>query len=111
MPTADGPFFALDAAEAQAMLSAGSIVIVDVREAHEFAAGHIPGSINMPLSRFDPSDLPVDQGKRVVLSCAAGMRSFRALEMTAEAGVPVDTHLKPGFKGWISAGLPYDQGF
>ena len=59
-------------------LREGSIVLVDVREPHEFAAGHIPGAVSQPLSTFDPSALP--QGKRVVFSCAAGVRSVRALE-------------------------------
>ena len=59
-------------------LREGSFVLVDVREPHEFAAGHIPGAVSQPLSTFDPSALP--QGKRVVFSCAAGVRSVRALE-------------------------------
>ena len=49
-------------------LREGSIVLVDVREPHEFAAGHIPGAVSQPLSTFDPSALP--EGKRVVFSCA-----------------------------------------
>ena len=43
-------------------LREGSILLVDVREPHEFAAGHIPGSVSHPLSTFDPSTLP--EGKR-----------------------------------------------
>ena len=51
--------------------------VVDVREPHEFAAGHIPNALNMPTSSFDPKDLP--QGKPVVLVCQAGGRSRNAL--------------------------------
>ena len=37
---------------------------VDLREPHEFVAGHIPNALNMPMSGFDPRELP--QGKPVV---------------------------------------------
>jgi rhodanese-related sulfurtransferase len=60
-------------------LREGSFVLVDVREPHEFAAGHIPGAVSHPLSSFDPSVLP--DGKRIVFSCAAGVRSVRAIEI------------------------------
>lgn len=108
MPVKDGPFFALDAHETRAMLESGAILVVDVRETYEFEAGHMPGAVNMPLSRFDPADLPTEDGKRIVLSCAAGMRSFRALEMAAAAGVDVDTHVGLGMKGWYAAGYPVE---
>lgn len=87
-----------------AALERGDIILVDVREPHEFAAGRIPGSRLMPLSRFDPADLPFDEGKQVVLSCAAGVRSRQALNMAAAAGAPVDTHYAGGFKDWVMSG-------
>ena len=39
-------------------VDAGDVAVVDVREPHEFAAGHIPEAVNLPLSRFDPEELP-----------------------------------------------------
>jgi rhodanese-related sulfurtransferase len=44
-------------------------LVVDVREPLEFEEGHIPGAINVPLSRFDPEALPAD--KQIVLVCQA----------------------------------------
>ncbi len=35
-------------------LSDGSMLVIDVREQHEYAAGHIPGAVSHPLSEFDP---------------------------------------------------------
>jgi rhodanese-related sulfurtransferase len=87
-------------------LADGSIVLVDVREPHEFAAGHIPGSVSHPLSSFDPSSLPSD--KRVVLSCAAGVRSARAVEFAQALGRNVTEHYKGGFKDWVAAGEPVE---
>lgn len=80
------------------------IVLVDVREPHEFALGHIPGSVSMPLSRFDPSMLPDEPGRRIVLSCAAGVRSLQAMGLARAAGLDIDTHYAGGFKDWFMSG-------
>ena len=85
-------------------LADGSLVLVDVREPHEFAAGHIPGSVSQPLSSFDPLDLPRGEGQRVVFSCAAGIRSVRAIEIAQAAGLPLREHYAGGFKEWAMAG-------
>ncbi|KFG68969.1 rhodanese-like domain-containing protein [Microvirga sp. BSC39] len=87
-------------------LREGSLLLVDVREPHEFAAGHIPGSVSLPLSSFDPSDLP--EGKRIVFSCAAGVRSVRAIEFAQAAGRDIREHYKGGFKDWAAAGEPVE---
>ena len=86
----------------------GSIVLVDVREPHEFAAGHIPGSVSMPLSTFDPNAIPSEPGKRVVFSCAAGVRSVRAIEFAQAFGHDIREHYKGGFKDWAASGEPVE---
>ncbi len=91
-------------------LRAGTIILVDVREPHEFKAGHIPGAISMPLSSFDPAELPRVAGKRIVFSCAAGVRSMQAALLARSGGVAVDAHYRGGFKDWIMAGEPVEPG-
>lgn len=87
------------------MLQQGRALVVDVREVDEYAAGHIPGAINLPLSGFRASQLP-DPGERLlVLNCAAGRRSAMALDKCAVAQAEVDTHLAGGFGAWKAAGL------
>ncbi len=81
-----------------------SSAIVDVREPHEFAAGHVPGAINLPLSRFDPAELPTD--RPVVLICQSGGRSAKALRAAQEAGVSDVRHYAPGTGGWRARGGP-----
>lgn len=98
----------LDIDAVRAGLADGSMLIVDVREPHEFAAGRIPGSVSRPLSQFDPGDLPDVAGKRIVLSCAAGVRSRHALAFAQSAGVPVDSHYIGGFKDWVMQGGPVE---
>jgi len=90
-----------------AALMAGEILLVDVREPNEFENERIAGALLHPLSTFEPKALPVGQGRRVVLHCAAGGRSQRALEACAAAGVAVDVHMAGGMGAWKAAGLAY----
>ena len=97
------------AKELDAMLRAGSAVVVDVREVDEFAAGHIPGAINMPLSTFQPSKLPDHAGKKLVLNCLGGKRSGLALDQCGVVQAAADTHLAGGFGAWEAARLPIER--
>lgn len=88
-------------------LADGSILVIDVREAHEFEAGHIPGAVSHPLSEFDPAalaELVRTDGRRPVLSCAAGVRSANALVAAQRAGLNLCEHYRGGFKDWYAAG-------
>ena len=88
-------------------LADGSLLLIDVREDHEFARGRIPGSVSHPLSSFDPEALKAliaADGRRPVFSCAAGVRSVHALAAAQSAGIPVEEHYVGGFKDWYRAG-------
>lgn len=88
-------------------LADGSMLVIDVREAHEYEAGHIPGAISHPLSAFDPealASLIAEDGRRPVLSCAAGVRSANALLAAQNAGLDIAEHYRGGFKDWYGAG-------
>lgn len=99
----------VDAQELDAMIRTGEALVVDVREVDEFAAGHIPGAVNMPLSTFQPSRLPDPAGKVLVLNCQGGVRSAKALEKCSFAQAVVDTHLAGGFGAWQAARLPVER--
>jgi rhodanese-related sulfurtransferase len=90
--------------DVKAGLADGSMLVVDVREPHEFAMGHIPGSVLMPLSGFNPADIPKPADKRVVFSCAAGVRSMQALAIAQAAGLDLVEHYRGGFKEWAGMG-------
>lgn len=96
----------ITAGELATMIEQGAALVVDVREFEEFAAGHIPGAINMPLSTFQPSRLPAAGGKTLVLNCLGGKRSGMALDKCAAVQTDIDTHLAGGFGAWQAAGLP-----
>jgi rhodanese-related sulfurtransferase len=97
-------------AELKALLDQGQALVIDVREPEEFAAEHIAGAVNLPLSSFDPARLPAADGKTVILQCAGGKRSGMALDRCAEAQAAIDTHLAGGLGAWKSAGLPVERG-
>lgn len=96
----------ISATELATMIEANQVLVVDVREADEFAAGHIPGAVNLPLSAFQASRLPDPAGRTLVLNCLGGKRSAQALDACAAASAAVDTHLAGGFNAWARAGLP-----
>ncbi|PWC39923.1 sulfurtransferase [Azospirillum sp. TSO35-2] len=95
----------VDAATAIGWLAKGDAIVVDVREAHEHRAGHIPGAILNPLSSFDPSRVPVDPGKHLVFHCQGGMRCGPAAErMMASGFTGTVNRLRGGFAAWVGAG-------
>ena len=95
--------------EVAAGLAAGSILLVDVREPNETAVERIPGAVLVPLSRFDPDDIPDPQGRTVVFMCAVGIRSLRAAEAALAGGYPYGAHLAGGLKSWKAAGFPTER--
>ena len=88
----------VDFDELEKAVDAGAWTVVDVREPHEFAVGHIPGALNLPLSSFDPQELP--QGKPIVLICQAGGRSKNALNRARTMGRDDVRHYAGGMNGW-----------
>ncbi len=85
-----------------AAVKSGEAAVVDVRESNEFAAGHIPGAVSHPLSRFDPGKLPAD--KPVILICQAGGRSRTALDKAHAAGRRDVKHYPGGMSQWRMRG-------
>ncbi|KHK91125.1 rhodanese-like domain-containing protein [Novosphingobium malaysiense] len=99
----------ITAEQLDSMLRADEALVVDVREPDEFAAGHIPGAMNMPLSSFQASKLPHPAGKKLILNCQGGKRSGMALDKCGLATAEVDTHLAGGFGAWQAARLPVER--
>lgn len=87
--------------ELRGLLARRECALVDVREPAEFASGHAPDAISLPLSRFDPKALPAG---RIVLICKSGGRSGNALALARRAGVANVTHFAGGMGLWTSLG-------
>ena len=91
-------------------IAEGRYLLVDVREPNEVAAEAYPDSVVVPLSSFDPTDIPDPHGKQVVFACRSGKRSVTASLAAQAAGLPYDKHLAGGILGWKAAGLPTKSG-
>jgi len=96
----------LDPGQLHRALMSDDVVLVDVREPDEHRAERIAGAVNLPLSAFDPKALPAAGGRTLVLHCAGGVRSVKALEICRRQGVDVRHHLAGGLNAWKAAGLP-----
>lgn len=73
--------------------------VIDVREAHEYEAGHIPGAVNMALSEFEENYPELSKGKEYLLVCRSDARSGRATEFLTEQGYDA-TNVEGGMLQW-----------
>jgi rhodanese-related sulfurtransferase len=87
-------------------LEEGRMVLVDVREPNETAVERFPGAVLVPLSAFDPSEIPRSEGCEVVFACRSGRRSVTASLAAQEQGFAYGSHLAGGILAWKAAGLP-----
>lgn len=86
-------------------------VLVDVREAEEFAAGHPVGARSVPLSDLE-AKLPTtvkNKALPVLLFCATGARARRALETTKKLGYANAQVVAGGMRAWKDANLPVEK--
>ncbi len=96
----------IDPASLRKLLDQQAVNLVDVREPSEHAGEKIPGSILLPLSKFDPDRVPFDANKLTVLYCRTGNRSAQAAQKLFAAGIDEVTHLEGGMSAWVQAGYP-----
>lgn len=105
----DGPT-AIDAVAAKMRLdSADPPFVLDVREDHEFRAGHIAGAMLLPLGQLSArlDDLPRD--REILVACRSGSRSGRAARLLHSAGFHA-VNLSDGMIGWQMKGYPVGKG-
>ncbi len=91
-------------------MAEGRYLLVDVREPNEVEAEAYPYGVVVPLSTFDPKEIPDPAGKEVVFACRSGKRSVTASLAAQVAGLPYDKHLAGGILGWKAAGLQTKTG-
>jgi rhodanese-related sulfurtransferase len=91
-------------------MAEGRYLLVDVREPNEVAVEAYPGGVVVPLSSFEPKDIPDPGGKQVVFACRSGKRSVTASLAAQAAGLAYDKHLAGGMLAWKAAGLPTKSG-
>jgi len=90
-------------AELQMLLTglvAADLQLIDVRDPHEFAVGHLPQSINIPLSTLDSQVHLLNRNRRIVFVCRSGMRSQQACAIAAQVGIFNTANVSGGLQQW-----------
>ena len=98
----------LSPAEVNARLSAGKAVLVDIREADEFARSHVAGALSRPLSQWEQAHLAVKPGGDVIFTCRSGARTHGACDRLAARIEGTAYVLDGGIDGWVQSGLPLE---
>ncbi|HEX4897760.1 MAG TPA: rhodanese-like domain-containing protein [Candidatus Limnocylindrales bacterium] len=93
-----------------AVLRDDGAIIIDVREPDEWAAGHIPGAILIPLGELPSRIGDVPPNRPIVVVCRSGNRSAQGRDILIGAGFPAVTSLDGGMNDWAGAGLPIETG-
>jgi rhodanese-related sulfurtransferase len=79
--------------------------LLDVREADEWEAGHVPGALHIPLGELGVRYLEIDRGREIYVICRRGNRSDHAARALAGAGWQA-LNVSDGMIGWHAAGRP-----
>lgn len=101
----------LTAAGAVQLINREKAVIIDVCEPEEFAREHLKGAKNVPLSQLEDKLAALVKNKELplILVCASGMRSKRALSVAKKLGYVNAQSMAGGHKAWKEANLPLDK--
>ena len=96
------------AQEVTLLINRGKATIVDVRDANEFAAGHLPEAKNIPLGDLSTrlGELEKFKNKSIIVVCQSGARASSAAAKLAKAGYADVVNLDGGVAAWKKAGLP-----
>ncbi len=102
---------ALNPAGAVQLINRAKAVVVDVCEPAEFAAGHVSGAKNVPLGELEAKLPGVIKNKALplILVCASGARSGRAVAIAKKLGYEQAQSLGGGLKAWKEANLPVEK--
>jgi rhodanese-related sulfurtransferase/DNA-binding transcriptional ArsR family regulator len=88
----------------------GLVTVLDVRPAEEYAAGHVPGAINVPIDKLEGYLAKLPKRKEVIAYCRGPycLMSFEAVEKLRRRGFKAK-RLQDGYPEWRAAGLPVER--
>lgn len=90
-----------------ARMQDGLVTVLDVRPEDEFALGHVPGAINIPVGELEERLSSLDPGQEIVAYCRGPycVMSFEAVAKLRKKGLAA-RRLEAGMPEWIAAGMP-----
>jgi sulfur-carrier protein adenylyltransferase/sulfurtransferase len=75
-------------------------LLIDVREPHEWSAGHLEGALHIPLGELAPRLAEIARDAAPVFMCRSGGRSLAACQMALRAGIAAPANLEGGLLAW-----------
>jgi len=104
-------FEAVPAAELLDRARKGLVTVLDVRPPEEYAAGHVPGALNIPLQQLEKRLRELPKRREVIAYCRGPfcLMSYEAVQLLRKRGMKA-RRLKDGMPEWRVAGLPVEQG-
>lgn len=82
-----------------------SLRMIDVREQHEWHAGHVEGSEHIPMQELPDHLARIERDRPLVAICRSGIRSAHVVAFMRQQGFDIE-NLDGGLKAWVLAGLP-----
>ena len=95
--------------DAHERLAIGEGILVDVREPHEWRAGHAAGARHIPLTELPRRAAELPKERPVYVICASGSRSRVAAEMLHKAGFACPINVNGGTSAWQRSALPMER--
>jgi rhodanese-related sulfurtransferase len=104
-----GPW--VNAPQATHLINREDALVIDVRDAGEYGAGHALGAKNLPLARIESGAGEVAKKKdaTLILYCESGDRAAKAATALRKQGYSKVFNLSGGFGAWKQAGLPVER--
>lgn len=98
-------------AQATQLINRNDAAVIDVRDASEYAAGHLLNAQHIPLGELDKrlGELDKLKDKPVILNCQTGGRSASACDILRKAGFTQVHNLEGGIAAWEQAGMPVSR--
>lgn len=87
-----------------------SLFVLDVRTPKEYAAGHVPGAVNVPYDQVGSHLAEIPRDKDVVLYCQSGRRAGLAAAVLEANGYTKLEHLQGDIQAWLKDGRPLEAG-
>ncbi|MCB9435965.1 MAG: MBL fold metallo-hydrolase [Anaerolineales bacterium] len=111
LPVTSGDVKDVTAMELHELLqnNGSSPLVIDVREPWEYAQGHIPGALLMPLGEFQRRFHELQNEKPIAVVCATGARSQTAAALLGQQGFKKVYNLVGGTSGWMMKRLPIER--
>jgi rhodanese-related sulfurtransferase len=111
LTTMPADFYQVEPAAAQQQMESAKPFVLDVRETKEFAAGKIPGAVNIPIRDLPKAlaKLPDNKNTPIVTYCAVGYRGGMSVMVLRMWGYTNVRTIKGGITAWEKAGLPLDK--